>query len=195
MSVAAASFGAIALALVSVTAEAIWRPAAEYAIDGLKIAWFGERWTGIDNQPVSDRPSQKKEIASCPLRSEVADVSELPHHNTEQSWRITSSHKGTVSARFEEDSRTYDAIGMMQDRWVVISYRNPTGAHGTIYLEMIQNRYYGGYLIGDDCHSPRRGAGLKCPYVLFRPNDGDIARRDPILSEKCQEVMTLHLTR
>jgi hypothetical protein len=187
-----ATIGAVALAFVSVSAEAVWRPVADYVLSGIQVAFFGDNWFGIEKEP--DEPSSGAVAAnlaksgSCSQRPRVTDVSQLSHHETQDTWKVLISGKGQVTAQIDESGKRYDVVGVTQDKWWVMSYRGDRGGHGTLYLEITDRGYFVGYQISDDCHSSIKGAALKCPYVLFRSAVAEAARQDPLLNERCQSV-------
>jgi hypothetical protein len=193
--------------LVGVSVEAIWRPFADNFFNNFHISWLGERWVGIDKAPTPPPPpkepappavalAQSPNSLKCLLRSGTDKITDLPETESRDDWQFRVSGSGIVSGYIEEEGRKLMITGIAADQWMVANYKSPEGGRGVFYLERYSNApagdYYVGYVVSWDCHSPTRGAALKCPYLLFKSAQEKDARKNPLFAEKCESLYLLN---
>jgi hypothetical protein len=184
-----AAAGAILLAIVGTTAEALWRPVADYVISTVGIDLLGSDFTGVEVEADSPPPGSSKRDG-CAVRESGDGFSKLPAHSSVDNWKILEAGENVFAKIKDEKGRSFRIFGVRKGAWLVLTLTGKGNGHATIYLESGAQGYYEGYQISNDCHSKVAGAALICPYVLAEGNqDKALLRAPSIEAMQCQPLI------
>jgi hypothetical protein len=151
-----------------------------------------EEWYGLEKEP---KPSERTANQSgCgPISND--NLSQVEYRENIDTWNMhvfeDSSVSANVSQTVEGVTSSYIFKGKKYGTWIVLSYQKEGGnGHGVIYLEHSPDKeYYTGYQISDDCHdNGRKVTAILCPYILFKKNTEDDARKDGVLKSECRHL-------